>query len=81
VSFYVLNDTASSSDANGLSTEDYSSTEFKDIWDALRVNSKRAPNIGNNVLEIVIDREKTFYNKPIDVLYIPMSRMLWKLPS
>ena len=52
--------------------------EINDIWDALRVNEVGAPNIGNNNLEIAIDSEKNFFSRPIDVVYIPMSRMLWK---
>lgn len=49
-----------------------------DIWDALRVNlgSDTDPYIGSNVLEIAM--ESTFFSQPIDVVYIPMSRMLWK---
>ena len=53
---------------------------INDIWDALRVNEgEGAPNIGSNNLEIVaIDDEKDFFTQPIDVVYVPMSRMLWK---
>jgi len=55
------------------------SVDFADIWDALRVNEGwGSPNIGNNNLEIAIDREAKYFDKPIDVVYIPMSRMLWK---
>lgn len=55
------------------------SVDLADIWDALRVNeSWGSPNIGNNNLEIAIDREANYFDKPIDVVYIPMSRMLWK---
>jgi uncharacterized protein YlzI (FlbEa/FlbD family) len=53
----------------------------KDMWDALRVNEvwwSGAPQIGNNNLEIAIDQDSRFFQKPIDVVYIPMSRMLWK---
>ncbi len=52
-----------------------------DIWDALRVNEVwdyGAPQIGNNNLEIAVDQGGQFFEKPIDVVYIPMSRMLWK---
>jgi hypothetical protein len=52
--------------------------EINDIWDALRVNETGAPNIGNNNLEFAIDAGKNFFSRPIDVVYIPMSRMLWK---
>ena len=52
--------------------------EINDIWDALRVNETGAPNIGNNNLEIAIDAGRDFFSRPIDVVYIPMSRMLWK---
>ncbi len=53
----------------------------KDMWDALRVNEvswSGAPQIGYNNLEIAIDQDSQFFQKPIDVVYIPMSRMLWK---
>jgi len=55
-----------------------------DIWDALRVNEGLVtgdPNIGNNNLEICIDNgaNTNIFSNPIDVVYIPMSRMLWKI--
>jgi hypothetical protein len=58
-----------------------------DIWDALAVNESFHPTIGNGKnLEIVIDptadgesdRIVNTFNDPIDVVYVPMSRMLWK---
>lgn len=54
--------------------------DLADMWDALRVNEDwwGSPNIGKNNLEIAIDREANYFEKPIDVVYIPMSRMLWK---
>jgi len=52
--------------------------KFNDIWDSLRVNETGAATIGNNNLEIEIDPEKRFFKKPVNVIYIPMSRMLWK---
>ncbi len=55
------------------------SVAFADIWDALRVNETwGSPNIGDNNLEIAIDGEANYFDKPVDVVYIPMSRMLWK---
>ena len=55
-----------------------SELKFDDIWESLRVNETGAAGIGNNNLEIEIDPEKHFFNKPLNVIYIPMSRMLWK---
>ena len=53
--------------------------DFSDIWDALRVNEGGgSPGIGNNNLEITIDEGANHFEKPVDVVYIPMSRMLWK---
>ncbi|MBW2194880.1 MAG: hypothetical protein JRF37_04715, partial [Deltaproteobacteria bacterium] len=53
--------------------------EITDIWDALRVNEGiGAPNVGSNVLEIAIDEGANYFSQPINVVYIPMSRMLWK---
>ncbi len=53
--------------------------KITDIWDALRVNeAPNGPYVGDNNLEIVIDNDKTYFNKPFDVVYIPMSRMIWK---
>lgn len=51
---------------------------YKDIWDALRVNLSGGPQIENRNLEITIDEAGSFFSQPIDVIYIPMSRMLWK---
>jgi len=56
---------------------------FKDIWSALAVNesglyNSDAYSIGNNTLEIAIDAGRNFFANPIDVVYVPMSRMLWK---
>ena len=57
-----------------------SNQTYKDIWDALRVNSGgSAPDIGDSSLEIVItDGAATPTFNAFDVVYIPMSRMLWK---
>jgi len=71
VAFSVLGDIDSVEEHDG-------SAEFKDIWDALRVNEHGAPNIGNNNLEISIDSGQHVFSRPIDVVYIPMSRMIWK---
>lgn len=78
--FYILGD-GDRDDNQGTSEVDYSNMEFNDIWDALRVNEGYVTgdaDIGNNNLEIAIDAENNFFAKPIDLVYIPMSRMLWK---
>ncbi len=77
VTFYEAYDEGSNGPA------ELSNTEFKDIWDALRVNEPDggAPSIGNKNLEISIDSKSKFLSKPIDIIYIPMSRMLWKTTS
>ena len=77
VALFVVGD-ADTAENTGISSQDYSDQNFKDIWDTLRVNESGAPNIGSNNLEIAIDGDKQFFNQPIDVIYIPMSRMLWK---
>jgi len=57
---------------------------FQDMWDALRVSepvgfgTDTRPNIGDNNLEIAIGQNSGPFSQPIDVIYIPMSRMLWK---
>ena len=65
---------------NGVSQrEDKDKIAYKDIWDALRVNEEGARNIGASSLEMVItDGAKTPRFNEFDVVYIPMSRMLWK---
>ncbi len=71
VGFYIVGDI--NPDGGGTATH------FKDIWDALRVNESGAPNIGNNNLEIVLSAsDQTILSQPIDIVYIPMSRMLWR---
>lgn len=77
VGFFVVGD-GDRSDNRGLASGDHSSVGFKDIWDALRVNEPGAPQIGENNLEIVVDAEKQVFSRPVDVVYVPMSRMLWK---
>ena len=79
VAFFVVGD-SDNSDNEGISDDDYSKVEFNDIWDALRVNENGETDtyIGNNNLETAVDREMSLFTKPIDVVYIPMSRMLWK---
>ena len=93
VRFYVVGD-ADSTDNTGISDEDYSpyqTTEMRntirDIWDALRVNQPitsvgyntdpryHPRNIGLNNLEIVIQQGST---ELFDIIYTPMSRMLWR---
>ena len=65
----------------------YASTQqYKDIWDALRVNvADNDPNqtvahdIGARSLEIAFNNTTgSLLNRPIDVVYVPMARMLWK---
>ena len=78
VAFFVVGDAVNAENVGVMSG--YGKTSFDDIWDALRVNTNEgAPYVGNNNLEIAIDPEKHVFSRPIDVIYIPMSRMLWKL--
>lgn len=77
VNFYVLGDGDTSGNRGeipGYRTE----LTFSDIWDSLRVNESGSVHIGNNNLEIQIDPQMRFYESPIDTIYIPMSRMVWK---
>ncbi len=60
------------------SSDNTAEVEFKDIWDALRVNEEGAQMIGNGALEIGIDAKNDFFTQSIDVIYIPMSSMEWK---
>jgi hypothetical protein len=77
VAFFIVGD-AHGAENVGVMTG-YGEESFDDIWDALRVNTEEgAPYIGNNNLEIAIDNEQNVFSRPIDVVYIPMSRMLWK---
>jgi hypothetical protein len=77
VAFYEIDDYG-----NGVGQSDET---FQDIWDALRVNEvdisgNVAHDIGASSLEIVLS-DSNLSNpsfRPIDVIYIPMSRMLWK---
>ena len=77
VAFFVVGD-GDRADNQGPASGDDSGVAFKDIWDALRVNEPGAPQIGENNLEIAMDAEKQVFSRPVDVVYIPMSRMLWK---
>ncbi len=83
--FYVVGD-ADGSDNIGVSPEDYSQGEdsrenaIRDVWDALRVNQPSTEagiydtrQIGNNNLEMRFSGDVD-----MDVVYIPMSRMVWK---
>ncbi len=79
VFFSVLADTA------GQETPD--TPQFFDIWDAMRVNDPARydyydqqiiPDIGNNCLGIEIYTDSALLSAPINVVYIPMPRMLWK---
>jgi hypothetical protein len=78
----ILNVAFYEADDEGMHDAYGSSENFNDIWDALRVNapdpSGDAPWIGNKNLEIAIDEQGAVFSQPIDVIYIPMSRMLWK---
>jgi|GEM_PF-2472871 len=78
VTFFVVGD--GDTPGNRGEIHEYGEESFVDIWDALRVNEGYfcGPDIGNNNLEIVIDDERNFFAHPIDVVYTPMSRMLWK---
>lgn len=56
-------------------------SQINDMWDALRVNlAHGSPFIGARNLEINIDNgvQTEYFSEPIDVIYIPMSRMMWK---
>jgi len=74
-------------DEDDSANSEYSGPVY-DIWNALAANEPGLhPNIGtSNNLEIVIDptadgdpdRVGNYFNNPIDVVYVPMSRMLWK---
>jgi hypothetical protein len=77
VRFFVLGD-GDTFDNRGEMPGYRNTIAFTDIWDSLRVNESGATHIGNNNLEIQIDAGMRFYEKPIDTIYIPMSRMVWK---
>ena len=56
-------------------------SQIDDIWDALRVNlAPGSPYVEAANLEIEIDNGNMteYFSQAIDVIYIPMSRMLWK---
>ena len=76
VAFFVVGD--AHQDDNVGEMIGYGEVSLDDIWDALRVNISEWPDIGNNNLEIVLDGQGNYFSNPIDVVYIPMSRMLWK---
>ena len=84
--FYVMGD-GDTADSTGPSPVDYSQGEdirtyaIRDVWDALRVNEFSTGagiydtrQIGSNNLEISFSGSGI----DIDVVYTPMSRMLWK---
>ena len=61
-----------------------SPVKAKDIWDALRVEESGGPafKYGGQALEIVVeDGAQDAAFEPFDVLYIPMSHMIWKNES
>jgi hypothetical protein len=69
--FYVVSD-------NGMRQDGYSSLKIKDIWDALRINMiGSSKNIGDNNLEMIFSSAVLRYG-PIDILYVPHTRMEWK---
>lgn len=71
----------------GLETEcavEYQGS-IDDIWDALRADERGlpwsdwGPEIEGNLEILISNAEGTnFFSNPIDVVYIPMSHMLWK---
>ncbi|MEA1934329.1 MAG: CsgG/HfaB family protein [Thermodesulfobacteriota bacterium] len=72
--FFVVGD---DTNANNIGATDvYVYNTISDIWDALAVNQTEAPYIGNNNLEMVFRDGNGA--EIVDVVYIPMSRMLWK---
>lgn len=81
--FYVVGDSSNAGN-RGISASDYSGLSFRDVWDALRVNETGALSIGASNLEMAFTRGELFYtanrfgSETIDVVYTPMSRMLWK---
>lgn len=84
VAFYVLQDTPHEVGDlgrfpfSGESNDWFGNVHFDDIWAALGVNAGcDLPRIRRNCLEISIGANKAVFAKPIDVVYIPMSRMLW----
>ena len=79
VAFFVVGD--GDRPENRGAMPGYDDQSFQDVWDALRVNETGATNIGANNLEIAIDSDGQYFSKPIDVIFIPMSRMLWKTPD
>ena len=76
VAFFVLGD-GDMPENRGV-MPGYGDQDFQDIWDAIRVNETGASNIGTNNLEIAIDKDAQYFSRPIDVVYVPMSRMLWR---
>ncbi len=68
--FYVISD-------DGV-RQDYGSMRINDVWDALRVNmGSSGKNIGSNNLEMMFSSAVFSYG-PIDLIYVPTSRMEWK---
>jgi hypothetical protein len=62
----------------GVSPQDYSDVSIQDIWAALNINNGQS-YIGNNNLEINLRGLQTgVLDHEIDLVYIPMSRMLWR---
>jgi len=86
VDFYVMGDSDTPFNI-GTSTDDYSQGDdvrtyaIRDIWDALRINE---PNTGSGIYDTrqigTNNLEISFIGSglEIDVIYTPMSRMLWK---
>ncbi|MBN1842795.1 MAG: hypothetical protein JW883_11005 [Deltaproteobacteria bacterium] len=81
VSFYVAEDGLRGLDTEAAYPYYAGQGQINDMWDALRVNlAYGSPYVGANNLEINIDNgyQTEYFSQPIDVIYIPMSRMMWK---
>ena len=76
VEFFVVGD-GDMLDNRGV-ISGYSDQNFRNIWDAFRVNENGAPYIGQNNLEVFVDPNTGVYDMPINVVFVPMSRMLWR---
>jgi hypothetical protein len=76
VAFFAVGDGTK----NGI-TYPYPLGDISDIWDALRVNSQHGPHIFDNNLEIIANEvgdKYKFFKNSIDIIYVPMNRMIWK---
>ncbi len=73
---YVIGDSDTAQN-RGVAPDDFSNVSFTDVWDCMRVNEGEGLWIGVNNLEMVF-KAGFEPDAAIDVIYIPMSRMLWK---